>query len=297
MSKHNSLRNRRPHSLSGLERLEDRTVPSSGSGLLAQYFDNPDLTNLTATQTDPGVNAQWAPGVSGGTYSVRWSGQVEAGYTEDYTFTATADEPVRVWVTGQLLVNGSGTEAAAEYVGTIHLVAGRRYDLQVEYENRIDGGQVKLEWASASQPRSVIPAGQLFPGERGGLLQEGQKVSGFVHAPVTGYYQFTLGAQGAAEMYLSNSSDPAGKRLIAGSNAPQSVPIYLVAAQAYYVEASGAPTIGWIRPTARPTRPSLASTCPRSSRKSRYANTAAAVEGEDSQGGSPLSGRGRRRSR
>src|SRR5687767_3810462 len=119
MSKHNSLRNRRPKSLSTLERLEDRTAPSSGSGILAQYFDNPDLTNLTATQTDPGVNAQWAAG----TYSIRWSGEVEAQYTEDYTFTATADETVRVWVNGQLLISGNGTEAAAEYVGTIHLAA------------------------------------------------------------------------------------------------------------------------------------------------------------------------------
>src|SRR5687767_7095764 len=107
MSKHNSLRNRRPNSLFSPERLEDRSVPSSGSGLLAQYFDNPNLTNLTAAQTDHGVNAQWAPGAgpttgAGDSYSARWSGQVEAGYTEDYTFTATADETVRVWVNGRL---------------------------------------------------------------------------------------------------------------------------------------------------------------------------------------------------
>src|SRR5262245_30770323 len=103
MSKRNSLRNRRPNAIPGFERLEDRTVPSSGLGLLAQYYDNPDLTNLTAVRTDAGVNAQWAAGVSpvagvaGSSYSVRWSGQVEAKYSENYTFTATADEKVRVW--------------------------------------------------------------------------------------------------------------------------------------------------------------------------------------------------------
>jgi GH35 family endo-1,4-beta-xylanase len=284
MSKHNSLRNRRPNSLSSPERLEDRSVPSSGSGLLAQYFDNPDLTNLTAAQTDPGVSAQWAPTAAGDTYSVRWSGQVEAGYTEDYTFTATADETVRVWVNGQLLVNGNGTETAAEYSGTIGLIAGRRYDVQVEYENRVGGGQVKLEWASASQPRSVIPAGQLFPAERGGLLQDGQGLSGFVHAPVSGYYQFSVSGPGAS-LYLSNSTDPAGKRLVAGPTAP----IYLVAGQAYYIEAQqtgpGAPTVGWVRPGGQveavipgehlsPVLPEVRI----------YADTGAAVEGEDNVG-------------
>src|SRR5262249_21121807 len=144
--------------------------------------------------------------------------QVEPKYTEDYTFTATADEKVRVWVNGQLLINGNGTETAAQYSGTIHLVTGRRYDLQVEYENHNAGGQVKLEWSSASQARQVIPTGQLFPSERGGLLQEGSKLSGFVYAPVSGYYQFTVSAQGAYSLYLSNSSDPAGKQMIAGPN-------------------------------------------------------------------------------
>jgi hypothetical protein len=274
MSKRNSLRNRRPSALTGLERLEDRTTPSSGSGLLAQYYDNPDLTNLTAVRTDAGVDAQWAPGVEpaagvvGDAYSVRWSGQVEAKYTEDYTFTVTADEKVRVWVNGQLLINANGTDAAAEYSGTIQLVAGRRYDLQVEYENRTGGGQVKLEWTSASQPREVIPAGQLFPSERGELLREGSRLSGFVYAPVSGYYRFALGTAGAAELYLSNSADPAAKQLIAGPNGPLSAPVFLVAGQGYYIEAiqtegtgSDGLTIGWIRPF-------LASTSPRYSPKS-----------------------------
>ena len=57
MSTRNALRNRRPNALSGLERLEDRTTPASGSGLLAQYYDNPGLTNLTDVRTDPVVDA------------------------------------------------------------------------------------------------------------------------------------------------------------------------------------------------------------------------------------------------
>lgn len=284
MPPRNSRQNRQPVALNGVEQLEDRLTPASGAGLLGQYYANPDFTSLTTVQTDGGVSAQWTPEAAAAARSVRWSGQVEAQYTEDYTFTATADEKVRVWVNGQLVANGSGTEAAAQYAGTIHLVAGRRYDLQVEYENRTGGGQVKLEWASASQPRAVIPTGQLFPSERGGLLQEGSKASGFILPPVTGYYRLTTGSATAA-LYLSNSADPAGKRLIAGPSAS----VYLVAGQSYYIEALGAgssaPTVSWVRPDGRTDTITageyLAPVLPE---VRVYADTSAAVEGEDNEG-------------
>jgi GH35 family endo-1,4-beta-xylanase len=244
-------RNARPT----LECLEGRELPAAGIGLLGQYYSDPGLGTLTTTRTDTTVDAQWAAGqspVGTAAYSVRWSGQVEAKYTESYTFTLTADETARLWVNGQLLVNAQGTDTPAAYTGTINLVAGRRYDIEVEYQNQVGGGQVRLEWASPSQPRQVIPAGQLFPSERGGLLGEGSQLSGIVYPPVSGHYQFTIGASGAAELYLSSSTDPAGKKLIAGPNGPLSAPVYLAAGQGYYIEAlqagGGAPTVGWIRP-------------------------------------------------
>jgi GH35 family endo-1,4-beta-xylanase len=295
-------RNARP----SLECLEGRELPAAGIGLLGQYFVDPNLTTLATTQTDATVNAQWTAGqspVGTAAYSVRWSGQVEAKYTESYTFTLTADETARLWVNGQLLVNAQGTDTAAAYTGTINLVAGRRYDIEVEYANQVGGGQVKLEWASPSQPRQVIPAGQLFPSERGGLLREvwtglpgsqvsdltsspsypaapstagiitssatpsgygsnyGERVSGVVYPPVSGKYRFSLGGLDAAELYLSDSTDPAGMKLIAAvgsgeSVGPLSAPVYLVAGQGYYIEAlhkeataTDGLTIGWVRPS------------------------------------------------
>ena len=39
------------------------------------------------------------------TFSVRWQGRVEPRFTEDYTFYVKADDGVRLWVNGELLVN------------------------------------------------------------------------------------------------------------------------------------------------------------------------------------------------
>ncbi len=86
------------------------TTWGGGTGLHADYFDNTDFTGNTVSQTDAAVNFNWqsaAPttGISPGTYSVRWTGQVQALETGTYQFTTTADDGVRLWVNGQLLVD------------------------------------------------------------------------------------------------------------------------------------------------------------------------------------------------
>jgi GH35 family endo-1,4-beta-xylanase len=289
----------------GLEQLELREVLSAGTGLEAQFYANPNLTNLATTRIDPVLNDQWAAGTSPaagvgtGGYSVRWSGQIEAQYTETYTFTVTADQSVQLWVDGQQLVNAHGNTTPAQYSGSLALVSGRKYDIEVDYENPVGGGQVQLQWASPSQAQQVIPVGQLFPSQRGGLLREvwtnvpgsqvsdltnspnysttanvasvvpsaavtddvganyGERLSGTVYAPVSGYYRFILNTTDAAALYLSNSIDPSGQQLIAQSSGSgaMSAPVYLVAGQGYSIEAlhkvgagSTGLSIGWARP-------------------------------------------------
>ncbi|MFK7800372.1 MAG: PA14 domain-containing protein [Anaerolineae bacterium] len=77
----------------------------------------------------------------------------------------------------------------------------------------------------------------------------GQRISGFVYAPVTGDYIFWVAGDDQTELWLSTSSNPAGKTLVANSPSwtgfrewgryasQQSVVIRLEAGQAYYIEA------------------------------------------------------------
>jgi beta-glucanase (GH16 family) len=85
-------------------------VAATGTGLTAQYFDNADFTGASVTRVDPAVAFDWganspAPGISPGTYSIRWSGKLQPRYSEPYTFFTTADDGVRLWVNGQLVVD------------------------------------------------------------------------------------------------------------------------------------------------------------------------------------------------
>ena len=145
----------------------------AGTGLTAQVFDNADFTNYKGTLGNQGLNGAWADGtsplagVAATSYSVRYLGLIRPTYGETYTFTATSDEGVRVWVDGQLLINNWPGHAATADTGRIALQAGRKYDVRVEYYNGTGAGQLKLEWASASQARQVVPASALYPATAG----------------------------------------------------------------------------------------------------------------------------------
>lgn len=80
------------------------------SSFSAAYFNNADLTSPVLTRSDSTINFDWgksspATGVDPSTFSVRWTGHVKPTYGETYTFYTTADDGVRLWVNGQLLID------------------------------------------------------------------------------------------------------------------------------------------------------------------------------------------------
>ncbi|MDB5324794.1 MAG: hypothetical protein JWM57_363 [Phycisphaerales bacterium] len=144
-----------------------------GTGLFGQVFDNADLTGYVGNLTNQVLNATWASGtsplagVAPTSYSTRYLGMIRPTYSETYTFYTTSDEGVRVWINGQLLTNNWSAHSATTDTATIALLAGKKYDIRVEYYNATGAGQLKLEWSSASQARQVVPAAALYPSSTG----------------------------------------------------------------------------------------------------------------------------------
>lgn len=153
-----------------LETLEPRAL-LAGEGLTAQYFHNMDFTGLAAERTEA-VDFNWGnaspvPGVDADTFSVRWTGQVEALHSEAYTFYTTSNQGVRLWVDGRLLVDNWKPHETEVDSATINLAAGQKYDLRLEYFEQFGAAEIKLEWANASQARQVIPEAQLYESPAG----------------------------------------------------------------------------------------------------------------------------------
>lgn len=140
----------------------------SGTGLTGTYFPNVDLTGDSVTRTDATVNFDWGQGspitgIPADNFSVRWTGQVQAQFSETYTFSTLSDDGVRLWVNGQLLINNWTVHAPSEDLGTITLVAGQKYHVKMEYFDSGWGAVSTLSWASASTAKQIIPTRQLYP--------------------------------------------------------------------------------------------------------------------------------------
>jgi hypothetical protein len=137
------------------------------NGLLAEYYDNSDLTALVMTRVDPYIDWNWGAGspdpkIGVGSFSVRWSGKLVPKNSELVTFYTTSDDGVRLWVNGQQLVNNWTTHPATVNQAAIQLLAGQAYDIKLEYFQGGSGSEIKLEWSSPSMPREIIPYSNLF---------------------------------------------------------------------------------------------------------------------------------------
>lgn len=140
----------------------------TGTGLRGDYFANMTLSGSpTLTRTDATVNFSWgaSPGgsVPGDQFSARWTGQVEAQYSQTYTFYTMSDDGVRLWVNGTQLVNNWTDHGPTENSGTIALTAGQKYNITLEFYENGGGAESRLSWSSSSQAKQIVPSTRLYP--------------------------------------------------------------------------------------------------------------------------------------
>jgi glucose/arabinose dehydrogenase len=144
------------------------SIAGTGTGLKGEYYDNINFTNLRVTRTDPTVNFNFGtgspdPSIASDTFSVRWTGLVEAKFNEEYTFYTTSDDGVRLWVNNQLIVNNFRNQPATEIASQkILLEAGKKYDIRLDYFENTGFAVSRLAWSSNSQIKEIIPQSQLY---------------------------------------------------------------------------------------------------------------------------------------
>lgn len=149
--------------------IEDNdAVRASGTGLLGEYYDDATLVTRFSSRVDPNVNFNWGSGapVAGmgvNTFSVRWTGRIEATSTATWTFRTVTDDGVRLWVDGRLLIDRWRNQTATAYTATISLERARLYDIRLEYFDNTGSASAALQWSSPGQTLQVIPKSQLHP--------------------------------------------------------------------------------------------------------------------------------------
>ena len=142
------------------------TTAGLSGGLRADYYKGMDLMNHALRRIDPQINFSWGDGepdnsVGANNFSVRWTGEVEAAFTERYTFYTNTDDGARLWVNGKQLVNDWNNHGATENLGMINLVAGQFYSIVMEYYEDGGGAVAELRWSSPHTPKQLIPQAAL----------------------------------------------------------------------------------------------------------------------------------------
>jgi beta-glucosidase len=142
----------------------------SGQGLLAEYFDNPDLQGRPKLRRpearayfdmgmeDPAVNAA----IGHEKYSVRWTGMLTLPATGEYAMTVRTGmwnrtARARLFLDDKELAFGTGPSTQMTSMqmapGTqrgpyaqVQLEGGRKYALRMEYRQPGSGGTIQLGW-------------------------------------------------------------------------------------------------------------------------------------------------------
>jgi hypothetical protein len=144
-------------------------LAQGGLGLRGEYHNSIDLTGpADFVRSDESIDFSWtgapAHGISSSNFSVRWTGQVLAPTTGNYTFSTVSNDGIRLWINGAKVIddwtshsNKTGNRAP------IALTAGQRYDVKMESYEGTGSATAKLLWTAPGKASIVIPQTQLFP--------------------------------------------------------------------------------------------------------------------------------------
>jgi hypothetical protein len=157
------------------------TVTKEGGGLRGNYYhwwparvnepppQNPVFRIFVLSRIDPEINWNWGdpgspdPAVNVDGFACRWTGEIEAAFTETYTFYMTTDDGQRLWIDGQLIIDHWVQQGMTEYSGTIDLVAGEKYSIEAWMYEHDGGAGAELRWSSPHTPKQIVPQGALSP--------------------------------------------------------------------------------------------------------------------------------------
>lgn len=225
----------------------DAVAPSvgGGTGLCATYFDEDQFGGFSSVRLDPQLDFVWnaqtspATSIAPDAWSVRWVGQIEAEYTDTYTFSALTNHPFSLAINAQTVISDQADGAEHTATGKMYLQAGRRYDLVATYRSTAAPSRLTLSWSCAlAGSLAGVPSAQFYP------TDEAQAARIQVLSPLASYTSpawiegtvghwttaisasvngspVTVARAGAAPWYLTTGADgqPLGVPLSGGTNA------------------------------------------------------------------------------
>ncbi len=182
-----------------------------------EYFANTNLSEIAFERNDAELNFDWGLGspqssaLGNDRFSVRWSRTLTLAPGR-YQFTATADDGVRVWVDGTLVINEWAVQAA-NTVETIVQVRGGPTPVRVEYFENSGQALIALTWRqvapvitsptpiTVSTPTATPPTS----GDTPSATMSGARYLNVRQGPGIQYERITIIANGEVVDYLGRA--------------------------------------------------------------------------------------------
>ena len=151
------------------------------AGIKAEYYkaggSKPDRAavfqpgNLLLTRQEFRIDVDWGsgspdPAVPADGFAARWTGEIIAPASEDFTFYTECDDGSRLWVSSSPIdpanpgtpiidnwVDQGPTEKASK---AVKLEAGQKYYIMMEFYENGGGAVARLRWKSASVAKEII---------------------------------------------------------------------------------------------------------------------------------------------
>ncbi|MDL2313183.1 alpha-L-fucosidase, partial [Bacteroidales bacterium OttesenSCG-928-B11] len=143
------------------------------------WSKNGEEHEVTLTRIDTTINFNWvrnSPGypIIEDHFTATWTGFIQPDFDGEYTFSATADDGMRLYINDKLIldlwdnsVEGTDSEAMREEEqkskkGMIFLKKGVLYSIKVDYREMTHNASISLFWQHDKLPKEIIPKRNLF---------------------------------------------------------------------------------------------------------------------------------------
>jgi RHS repeat-associated protein len=134
------------------------------NALVAEYWNgaidipgrSPDVSTVDGAIDFGWGNGSPAPGMIGDRFAARWNGYFIPPSSGSYTFGANADDGVRIWVDGKLLLDEwTPTSLSLRYGSSVELTEGKPVPIKVEFYDQGGPGYMHLH-VKGQVPETVV---------------------------------------------------------------------------------------------------------------------------------------------
>ncbi len=128
---------------------------------------------VTVERIDPRIDFNWVRNkpdklIKEDFFNITWTGYIKSEFSENYLFEAEANEGIRMWINGTLVIDqwekvekANASEETIEK-DSIYLQKGKMYPVKINYHEKRQDANAQLFWSSKLKSKEIIPQKNLF---------------------------------------------------------------------------------------------------------------------------------------